>query len=89
MTAAFDDRFDDIWQEILITNNHNYQMPSAIDPLIKKQVINQWLAGDRIAAENKIGAGTVSNIVNEWKKGVYKQHSQSTTCSDRATWTKG
>jgi len=48
-------------------------MPSAIDPLIKKQVINQWLAGDsrdRIAAHNEIGAGTVSNIINEWKKGV-------------------
>jgi len=48
-------------------------MPSAIDPLIKKQVINQWLAGhsrDRIAADNNIGAGTVSNIINEWKKGI-------------------
>jgi hypothetical protein len=25
---------------------------------------------DRIAANNQIGAGTVSNIINEWKKGV-------------------
>jgi hypothetical protein len=48
-------------------------MPSAIDPLIKKQVVNQWLAGDsrdRVAADNHIGAGTVSNIINEWKKGI-------------------
>jgi hypothetical protein len=48
-------------------------MPAAIDTQVKKQVINQWLAGDsrdRIAADNDIGAGTVSNIINEWKKGV-------------------
>jgi hypothetical protein len=48
-------------------------MPTAIDALVKKQVINQWLSGDsrdRIAADNKIGAGTVSNFINEWKKGV-------------------
>jgi hypothetical protein len=48
-------------------------MPSAIDSKIKKHVINQWLSGesrDRIADDNGIGAGTVSNIINEWKKGV-------------------
>jgi hypothetical protein len=48
-------------------------MPAAIDPVIKKQVINQWLSGasrDKIAADNGIGAGTVSNIIDEWKKGV-------------------
>ena len=48
-------------------------MPAAIDTQVKKQVINQWLSGDsrdRIAADNDIGAGTVSNIINEWKKGV-------------------
>jgi len=48
-------------------------MPAAIDPEVKKQVINQWLSGDsrdRIAADNDIGAGTVSNIINEWKKGL-------------------
>ncbi|PWU81242.1 MAG: hypothetical protein DLM72_07965 [Candidatus Nitrosopolaris wilkensis] len=45
----------------------------AIDARVKKQVIDQWLSGDnrdRIAANNGIGAGTVSNIINEWKKGV-------------------
>ena len=48
-------------------------MPTAIDPVIKKQVVNQWLSGDsrdRIAADNGIGTGTVSNIIDEWKKGV-------------------
>ena len=48
-------------------------MPAAIDTRVKRQVISQWLVGesrDRIAADNGIGAGTVTNIVNEWKKGV-------------------
>src|SRR5215469_12856884 len=48
-------------------------MPAAIDPVIKKQVINQWLSGDsrdRIAADNGIGTGTVSNIIDDWKKGI-------------------
>jgi DNA-binding ferritin-like protein len=48
-------------------------MPAAIDTQVKKQVINQWLSGesrDRIAVDNDIGAGTVSNIINDWKKGV-------------------
>ena len=48
-------------------------MPAAIDARVKKQVISQWLGGDsrdRIATDNGIGAGTVSNIINEWKKGV-------------------
>ncbi|MDQ6865002.1 MAG: hypothetical protein M3044_14400 [Thermoproteota archaeon] len=48
-------------------------MPAPIDMRVKKQVINQWIAGDsrdRIAADNNIGAGTVTNIINEWKKGV-------------------
>ena len=43
-------------------------MPSSIDTQIKKQVINQWLSGDsrdRIAANNNIGASTVSNIIDE------------------------
>jgi hypothetical protein len=48
-------------------------MPAAIDQAIKKQVIAQYLQGvsrDRIAVDNDIGAGTVSNIIDEWKKGV-------------------
>lgn len=48
-------------------------MPPAIDAQIRGQVIKEWLSGnsrDEIAANNKIGAGTVSNIINEWKKGI-------------------
>jgi len=48
-------------------------LPAAINTQIKKQVIKQYLSGDsrdRIAADNGIGAGTVSNIIGEWKKGV-------------------
>ena len=48
-------------------------MPSAISDEIKDRTIKQWLSGDsrdRIAAHNDIGAGTVSNIINEWKKGT-------------------
>jgi hypothetical protein len=55
-------------------------MPAAIDLVIKKQVLNQWLSGDsrdRIAADNGIGAGTVSNIIDEWKKRVYDSDYES------------
>jgi hypothetical protein len=48
-------------------------MPAPIDTQIKRQVVNQWLSGDsrdRIAVDNVIGAGMVSNIINEWKKGL-------------------
>jgi hypothetical protein len=48
-------------------------MPAAIDPEIKKQVIAEYLHGvsrDTIAVHNGIGTGTVSNIIDEWKKGV-------------------
>src|SRR5215472_2302756 len=48
-------------------------MPAAIDPIIKQRVIAQYLQGfsrDKIAADNGIGTGTVSNIIDEWKKGV-------------------
>src|SRR5215471_1891041 len=48
-------------------------MPAAIDPIIKQRVISQYLQGvsrDAIAADNGIGTGTVSNIIDEWKKGV-------------------
>lgn len=46
-------------------------MPAAIDPIMKQRVIAQYLQGvsrDTIAADNGIGTGTVSNIIDEWKK---------------------
>jgi chromosome segregation ATPase len=48
-------------------------MPAAIDLIIKQRVIAQYLQGvsrDTIATDNGIGAGTVSNIIDEWKKRV-------------------
>jgi hypothetical protein len=48
-------------------------MPAAIDPIIKQRVIAQYIQGvsrDTIAADNGIGTGTVSNIIDDWKKGV-------------------
>ena len=48
-------------------------MPAAIDPIIKQRVITQYLHGvsrDAIAADNGIGTGTVSNVIDEWKKRV-------------------
>jgi hypothetical protein len=48
-------------------------MPAAIDNSIKTHVIKQWLDGntrDKIAADNHIGAGTVSGIINDYKKRI-------------------
>jgi hypothetical protein len=48
-------------------------MPAAIDNSVKRDVIKQWLDGetrDKIASDNQIGAGTVSGIINEFKKGI-------------------
>jgi hypothetical protein len=45
-------------------------MPSAIDELIKRRVIHQWIngvPGDKIASDNNIGTGTVSGIINNYK----------------------
>jgi transposase len=48
-------------------------MPAAINEQTRKQVIHQWVSGDtrdKIAIDNEIGEGTVSSIVNDWKKGL-------------------
>jgi hypothetical protein len=48
-------------------------MPAAINEQTRKQVIHQWVGGDtrdKIAIDNEIGEGTVSAIVNDWKKGL-------------------
>ncbi|MFL6347059.1 MAG: hypothetical protein ACJ72X_02045, partial [Nitrososphaeraceae archaeon] len=48
-------------------------MPAAIDEHIRRKVIQQWFNGlprDTIAAENNIGAGTVSSIVANYKVGL-------------------
>jgi hypothetical protein len=48
-------------------------MPAPINEQTRKQVIQQWISGDtrdKIAIDNSIGEGTVSGIVNEWKRGL-------------------
>src|ERR687883_1941142 len=48
-------------------------MPAPIDEIVKRKVIQQWLAGEareKITADNDIGAGTVSAIVDDYKKGL-------------------
>ena len=50
-------------------------MPAPIDEIIKRRVIQQWLAGDsrpKIAIDNNIGEGTVSSIINYFKIGIDK-----------------
>jgi hypothetical protein len=48
-------------------------MPAPIDEIIKRRVVQQWLAGEsreKITADNDIGAGTVSIIVDDYKAGL-------------------
>jgi hypothetical protein len=44
-----------------------------IDEVVKRRVVQQWLAGgsrEEIIADNNIGAGTVSIIVDDYKAGL-------------------
>jgi hypothetical protein len=48
-------------------------MPPQIQEVIRIRVVQQWLGGearDKIASDLQIGAGTVSNIVSEFKIGL-------------------
>jgi hypothetical protein len=48
-------------------------MPSKLPDNFKSLVIQQWLSGtqrDKIAAENGLSAGAVTNLVNEWSRGL-------------------
>ncbi|NAL78608.1 helix-turn-helix domain-containing protein [Nitrososphaera sp. AFS] len=48
-------------------------MPPAIGTKIREQVIKEWLEGhtrDKIAEDNQIGTGTVTDIVSEWRKEI-------------------
>jgi hypothetical protein len=48
-------------------------MPSPIDEVIRRRVIEQWINGfprDKIALDLQIGSGTVSNIISEFKIGL-------------------
>jgi len=48
-------------------------MPAPIDEIVKRRVVQQWLAGEareKIIADNDIAAGTVLIIVDEYKVGL-------------------
>jgi hypothetical protein len=48
-------------------------MPAPIDDVVKRRVVQQWLAGEareKIIVSNNIAAGTVSIIVDEYKLGL-------------------
>jgi hypothetical protein len=48
-------------------------MPAAIDEIVKRRVVQQWLAGEareKIIADNDIGAGTINIIVDDYKAGL-------------------
>jgi hypothetical protein len=48
-------------------------MPTATDEQIKQKVIQEWFSGfprDKIAADNNIGAGTVSSVIANYKAGL-------------------
>jgi hypothetical protein len=48
-------------------------MPAPIDEIVKRKVVQQWLAGEtreKIITDNDISAGTVSIIVDEYKLGL-------------------
>jgi hypothetical protein len=48
-------------------------MPAPIDEIIKRRVVQLWLNGearDKVASDLKIGAGTVSSIVSDFKKNL-------------------
>jgi hypothetical protein len=48
-------------------------MPPALDESVKERVRKLWLSGEArsdITAECRIGAGSVTNIVKEWKKSL-------------------
>nr|MDQ6866425.1 hypothetical protein [Thermoproteota archaeon] len=48
-------------------------MPAAIPDEIRIRAIKQWFSGDtraKIASDNKIGEGSVTNIVSDFNKGL-------------------
>src|SRR5437870_5350107 len=55
-------------------------MLAAIGETVRKQAIKQWINGDtreKIAIDNGVGEGTVSGIVNDWKKGLNNSEYES------------
>jgi hypothetical protein len=65
------DAFDGIFNRYFLFKYMG--MPSKLPGNFKSLVIQQWLSGtqrDKIAAENGLSAGAVTNLVNEWSRGL-------------------
>jgi hypothetical protein len=48
-------------------------MRQQVPPHIKEEVIRKWLNGeqrDKIASDMSLGAGTVTNIISQWKEEI-------------------
>jgi DNA-directed RNA polymerase specialized sigma24 family protein len=48
-------------------------LPTKLPEHVKSSVIQQWLQGktrDSIAIDTGLSAGAVTNIINEWRKGL-------------------
>jgi hypothetical protein len=48
-------------------------MRAPIDEIVKRRVVQRWLGGearDRIAADNNIGTGIVTSIVDNFRIGL-------------------
>ena len=77
---GFGDRFDPsihvyYYQNLFINlcSIRKYIMPLRIPHDIRNQVIRQWLAGearDKIAIQTGLSAGTISNIVSDWRHKI-------------------
>jgi hypothetical protein len=64
-------------------------MPPVMDDEIRGQGIKEWLSGnirDEIAANKGIGAGTVSNIISDFKKGI--EDSEFNSIRELTVWSK-
>jgi hypothetical protein len=71
---VFDDVFD-VFDETLIIYHacNSPQLPTKLPENIKSAVIQQWLQGsarDSIAVDTGLSTGAVTNIINQWRRGL-------------------
>jgi hypothetical protein len=70
----FDDVFDVFDETLIIYHACNIpQLPTKLPENIKSAVIQQWLQGsarDSIAVDTGLSAGAVTNIINQWRRGL-------------------
>jgi predicted nucleic acid-binding Zn-ribbon protein len=70
----FDDLFDVFDETLIIYHACNIpQLPTKLPENVKSAVIQQWLQGsarDLIAVDTGLSAGAVTNIINQWRRGL-------------------